>query len=309
MLFEDVAGLRPRLDDKVELSPIDMGYDHFAVGNLTYHGADLTIVWQRPGGTRHYPLAPEGHSLYVDGRRAFTVDDPAHVRWDSETGAVRVLDGSGTRVLRHARARLKAADKVSLEGNARMVDSFQKAGVDLSSETGRAANLAEGRPAAASFTTTSPAPQATSPANAVDGFTISGLPVTLGSYVGTNPIWGNLGSPNAEDWLQVDLGRPKRFDTVRLYFYSNKAFGAGGGTYRQPAAYTVQVFDGSQWVDIPNQVRSPGTPAPNYNQVDFSPVRARLVRVVTTRATGFAVGLKEVQVFDHRGRGDAERPR
>jgi hypothetical protein len=303
MLFEDVAGLQPRLDDKVELAPIDMGYDHFAVGNLSYHGADLSIVWQRPGGTRHYPLAPEGYSLYVDGKRAFTVDDLAHVRWDSETGDVRVLDGSRTRVLRHAEARLKAADKVRLDDNARMVDSFQKAGVDLSRETGGAANLAEGRPATASFTTTSPAAQATSPANAVDGFTISGLPVTSGSYVGTNPIWGDLGSPNAEDWLQVDLGTPKRFDTVRLYFYSNKAFGAGGGTYRQPAAYTVQVFDGSGWADVPNQVKSPGAPAPNHNRVDFQPVRARLVRVMMTRASGFAVGLKEVQVF-HRHDGE-----
>jgi len=25
--------------------------------------------------------------------------------------------------------------------------------------------------------------------------------------VGTNPIWGDSGSPNARDWLQVDLGR------------------------------------------------------------------------------------------------------
>ena len=151
--------------------------------------------------------------------------------------------------------------------------------------------------ATASFTTTSPASQATSPANAVDGFTISGLPVVQGAYVGTNPIWGDLGSPNAQDWLQIDLGTPKRFDNVKLYFYSNKAFGSGGNTYREPAAYTVQVFDGSNWVDVPGQVRSPGAPAPNYNQVDFAPVTARLVRVVMTRATGFAVGLKEVQIF------------
>jgi hypothetical protein len=72
-----------------------------------------------------------------------------------------------------------------------MLESFQKAGVDLSKETGGASNLAKSRPATASFTTTSPASQATSPDNAVDGFTISGLPVTSGAYVGTNPIWGD----------------------------------------------------------------------------------------------------------------------
>jgi hypothetical protein len=296
MMFEDVAGLRPRLDDTVELSPIDMGYDHFAVGDMSYHGADVSIVWQRPGGPRYYPRAPFGYSLYVGGKRAFTVDHLAHVRWNSRTGAVQVLPGGSAKVLFTAQVPVPAADAVSMAGNDRMVDGFQKAGLDLSAKKAPA-DLAQGRPATASFTATSPAAQATDPANAVDGFTISGLPVTSGSYVGTNPIWGDLGSPNQQDWLQVDLGTPKRFDDVKLYFYSNKAFGSGGGTYREPAAYTVQYFNGSSWVDASDQVRSPATPAPNYNEVRFAPVTARQVRVLMDRAPGFAVGLKEVQVM------------
>src|SRR6185437_16709043 len=98
------------------------------------------------------------------------------------------------------------ATEVNLDGNARLVDSFQKAGLDLTSR--HSVNLAAGKTATASFTATTPAAQATDPANAVDGYTISGLPVVTGSYVGTNPIWGDLGSHNAQDWLQVDLGRP-----------------------------------------------------------------------------------------------------
>jgi hypothetical protein len=297
MMFEDVAGLRPRLDHAIELWPIDMGYDHFAVNNLSYHGSDLTIVWQRPGGTRYYPRAPFGYSLYVDGRRAGTVDRLAHLVWNSRSGTVRVLGGAGgARVLFHDRAPVRAADEVGLTRNARMVDGFNKAGVDLTARPGTK-NLALGRPATASFTATSPVPQATDPANAVDGFTISGLPVVSGSYVGTNPIWGDLGSPNAQDWWQVDLGDAKRFDRVRLYFYSNKSFGSGGGTYREPASYTVQYFDGSAWVDVPGQVKSPAAAAPNLNEVRFAPVTARQVRVVLDRAPGFAVGLKEVQIL------------
>ena len=34
-----------RLDDQIELYPIDMGYDHFTVNNLSYHGTNVTIVW------------------------------------------------------------------------------------------------------------------------------------------------------------------------------------------------------------------------------------------------------------------------
>src|SRR5262249_57950064 len=112
--------------------------------------------------------------------------------------------------------------------------------------------------ATASFTSTTPASQATSPANAVDGFTVSGLPVVSGSYVGTNPIWGDLGSPNAQDWLQVDLGAPTTFNNVKLYFYNNKQFGSGGNTYREPSAYTVQYYNGSACVETPGPVVTHG---------------------------------------------------
>jgi hypothetical protein len=297
VMYEDVAGLQPRMDDQLELWPIDMGYDHFAVNNMSYHGANLTIVWQKPGGTTFYPGAPAGYSVYVNGTRAFTVADLAHVRWNSDTGTVQVLDGSSTSVSFHAPTDLATAGDVDLSGNARIVDSFQKAGVDLIKPPGQATDLAEGKTATASFTTTSPASQATSPGNAVDGFTISGLPVVSGSYVGTNPIWGDLGSPNAQDWLQVDLGTPTRFSDVKLYFYSNKAFGSGGNTYREPESYTVQYLDGSSWVDVANVTQIPATPAANFNEVQFAPVSARKVRVVMTRTTGYAVGLKEIQVM------------
>src|SRR5439155_27055058 len=179
----------------------------------------------------------------------------------------------------NAKVPLLAADQVSLSGNARVTDSLQKAGIDLTGAPGSGStiNLAKGKTASASFTTASPASRATSPANAVDGFTISGLPVTQGSYVGTNPIWGDNGSPNAQDWLQVDLGAPTRLNDVKLYFYDNKTFvgsngTAGGNTYRTPSSYIVQYFDGSNWVDIPNQAHAPATPAPNFNEVTFAPL-------------------------------------
>jgi hypothetical protein len=301
IIVEDVAGLRPRLDEVVELWPIDFGYDHFAVNNLRYHGSDLTIVWDRPGdGTKAYPHAPDGYSLYVDGRRVLTTTGLAHLTWDPESGRVSILDGSRTRVISASPGRLREATEVDLSDNVRVVDVFQKAGVDLSREMGQAVNLARGRAVTASFTTTTPALQVTAPENAVDGFTVSRLPRQIGTYMIRNPIWGTLGSPNAQDWLQVDLGERRRFDVVKLYFYSNKRFGTGGNTYREPAAYIVQFFDGSQWVDAPAQVRTPATPLPNYNKVTFRPVEARLVRVLLSPTPGFGIGLKEIQVFGVR---------
>jgi hypothetical protein len=287
------------MDNTVELWPIDMGYDHFTVNNVSYHGNNLTIVWQKPGGQTYYPSAPAGYSLYVNGQRVLTADDLAHVTWNSLTGLAQVKDGSGAHITFHTPAPVPAADQVSLSDNARLVDSFQRAGVDLTQHVGPAPDLAMGKTATASFTTTSPASQATDPGNAVDGFTISGLPVVSGAYVGTNPIWGDLGSPNDQDWLAVDLGRPTRINDVKLYFYNNKTFGSGGNTYRQPSSYTVQYWNGSSWVDVPSQVHSPDNPAANYNDVTFPTVLTSQVRVVMTRATGFAVGLKEIQVFNY----------
>src|SRR5690606_20853389 len=95
-LIEDIAGLRPRLDDNIELWPIDIGWDHFTVNNLSYHDHDLTIVWDKPDdGTVHYDTAPEGYSVYIDGERMFTVDDLVHLVWDSKTGTVTFPNDAG----------------------------------------------------------------------------------------------------------------------------------------------------------------------------------------------------------------------
>src|SRR5262249_38793826 len=127
MMYQDVAGLQPRLDNQVELWPIGMGLDHFAIDNVSYHRSDLTMVWQKPGGTQYYQAAPMGYSLYVNGKRAFTVDDLTHVIWDSATDTVTFPDGGGPQVDYSAAVPLSAADQVDLSGNARIVDSFQKA--------------------------------------------------------------------------------------------------------------------------------------------------------------------------------------
>ena len=148
MIIDDIAGLRPRLDGAVELWPIDVGWDHYLVDNLSYHGSDLSIVWDKPGDDkRYYGSTPEGMSVYVEGRRAFTVDDIAHVRWDSSSGSVSVLDGSDTQVAYSTGRPLAGAEQTSLSDNARVVDMFQKAGTDLTRETGTLRNLAQGKPA------------------------------------------------------------------------------------------------------------------------------------------------------------------
>ena len=352
MIIDDITGVRPRIDDVLELWPIDVGWDYFAVNNLSYHGKDLTVVWDRPGVDHYGEGVPDGFSAYLDGQRLFTLDDLARVTFDGETAEVTVLDDSGAelefsvtsdpptnrnqcrnggweifynpsfanqgvciaRVQSGGKAKggltgpLLPANDISLQGNARMVDMLQKAGRDISPETGHAENLAEGRPVTASYTKTSPASRATAPEHAVSGFTVSGLPATSGGnnfsragYVSPNTIWGTEDSPNAEDWLEVDLGSPQAIDNIKLYFFSDKDYdpqqNSDGDNYREPLAYRLQYHDGSDWVNIWGH-RSPQHPLPNLNQVAFPRLTTDRVRVVVTRQGDYGVGLKEIQIFN-----------
>lgn len=94
-----------------------------------------------------------------------------------------------------------------------------------------------------------PAPRPTpTPCLATRPITNSGLPIQQGTYVARNTIWGTQGSPNAQDWLEVDLGAPSTFDTVRLYFFSDKTYmtqsNGSGNTYRPPSSYTSRFSTG-----------------------------------------------------------------
>jgi hypothetical protein len=314
MLIDDIAGVRPRIDDQLELWPIDIGWDHFAINNLSYHGADLTLVWDRPGGEKHhYPGVPQGYSVYINGRRAFTVDHLAHVLWNSRTGSVSVLDHSAAKVDSNRAGALPRAADVTLRDNARVVDMFQKAGIDLVHDV---VNLAEGKPVQASFTTTAPPLRATAAQFAVDGFTISGMPANgpagqaQPGYLAPNTIWGTEGSTNPQDWFEVDLGGAHEVNTVKLYFFSDKNYDTQqlcsprpcANSYREPASYTVQYLRHGTWVDVPDQRKTPDHPRANYNVVRFHAVATPKIRVMMTpsaktASANYGIGLKEIQIF------------
>ena len=313
MLIDDIAGVRPRLDDQVELWPIDIGWDHFAINNLSYHGANVTLVWDRPDGTAHYPGVPEGYSAYVNGARAFTIDHLAHVLWNAKSGSVTILDDSGAKVSFRRPGRLANAFDITLRANAGVADMFQKAGVDLAHDF---VNLAEGKPVQASFTAAATPLRATAAQFAVDGFTISGMPANgpagqaQPGYLAPNTIWGTEGSTNPQDWFEVDLQTPHRVDTVKLYFFSDKNYDMQqicaprpcANTYREPASYTVQSLSDGTWIDIPGQVRTPNMPRANYNVVRFPGLTTSKVRVMMTpqaksATVNYGIGLKEIQIF------------
>jgi hypothetical protein len=283
-VIEDVAGIRPRNDNKVELSPINIGWPNFTVNSVRYRNSDLTVVWDDPAdGVVRYPGVPQGYSVYVNGSRALTVDKLVPLLYDPATGAVTFPGATAAVNFTAAMPGMQAPNQVALS-NASTVDLLAKAGVDVTSTT---PNLARGAAVSASVTASG-----TSTAAAADG-----LPTN-------EPFWGASGSA-AQDWYEVNLGAARTVDEVRLYFKDSRP---ANGTYRAPASYQIQYFDGSTWVTAGNQAKVPAAPRGNYNKVTFTPVTTQRIRVLLTHASGSRAGLTDMQVFNRGGGGPQPEP-
>lgn len=294
-MIEDAMGLRPRSDDRIELYPIDIGWDHFAADNLRYRNRDLGIVWDRDG-THYGGKVGQGYSVYLDGRLAFRVDRLAHVIYDPASGQVRAAPDAVNRqgpaqVLQSRPMQLASMTQVPVARGSRLADVLAKAGMDVALPPDHSGNLAEGATVSASFAAAGyPA------AAAVDGSTAS------------SPFWGTLGSPSASDWIALDLGREQDLDQLVLYVYRSSApqgsqHGAASGTragYAAPWSYTLQYLHDTAWTTVSGQVRDTPFAQGNRNRVRFPAVRARFVRVLVAHAGGARTGLKEIQLF-HTG--------
>ncbi|MEJ2202711.1 MAG: discoidin domain-containing protein [Gemmatimonadota bacterium] len=109
--------------------------------------------------------------------------------------------------------------------------------------------------------------------------------------------WTSRGSPDAEDWLEVDLGRTHRLGAIELYLY-----GDGRGV-AAPSSYRVETWREGAWVTAAERARSPETPtAWALNHVVLEPVEARRVRVVLTHDGTRRAGLTELRIFPEEDR-------
>ncbi|WP_312034066.1 Ig-like domain-containing protein [Actinoplanes sp. TBRC 11911] len=276
-VIEDAMGLRPRSDAKVELDPIDIGWDHFTANNIRYRDRDLTVVWDAPGGTNYYG-GPEGYSVYLDGQLAFTADKLGKLVYDPATGTVSA--GAGVQVVESHPIAVDAPQDVSFAANDRIVDVMAKAGADVAPASTGSVDVVQGKPATASFSAAG-----RTPAGAVNGTTVN------------EPFWGTAGSPNASDSIDIDLQGSKDVDDVRVYFYKTTTSATVPG-YAPPAQFTVSYDDGGgTWKPVPGETRNPAYPRGNLNQIRFPSVKASKLRVTVQHSPGFKTGIKEVQAY------------
>ncbi|MGJ7440643.1 galactose-binding domain-containing protein [Aquipuribacter sp. MA13-6] len=301
---EDMGGIQPRSDDLIELWPIDLGYEHFMVNNLRYHGEDITIVWDEDGS--EYGLGA-GYSLFIDGEKKavseelgrFVYDPNAHEVVEQDEGlVVDVVGEEGTS--------FATAVDTPIE-DPRVVEYLKTAGVDLEED---AVNLATD--ATLSSSATQDGPRATPWRQFhTPGWSSSSMNHTPGAISTTEravsldavtdgvtvnePYWGNSGTEGATGWVELDLGEATTLDNVKTWFVSDRQ--AGG--YKEPARWSVQVPDGSGgWVNVADQFKAPKVPAAKFNESLFDTVTTDRLRVSFTNAPGHFTAISEIQVFD-----------
>ena len=303
LFIEDMAGIQPRSDEKIELSPIDFSYDHFMVNNVRYHGHDLTVVWDKPDdGKTWYNECPEGYSLYIDGTLAFTLKDLAHVVYDSATKEISFPDGAVEIVTNNGGAAIPTAMNTAITEK-KVLNMLEKSGVHgmtnlaegaevtatFTPDKARAASWAEKHRADGSDSTskavneTAPDPQAV-----VDGTTVD------------MPFWGNYGSVNERDSLTLKLSSKQTVDMATLYFYNDRQTNG----YSEPSKFAVEYWDGEAWQAVRQQTRTPSAPRANYNAVYFAPVETDQFRFTFTNKDKGFTAVTEIQLFNEGGDRD-----
>jgi hypothetical protein len=106
-----------------------------------------------------------------------------------------------------------------------------------------------------------------------------------------NPRWGTW--PNAgTQWIQLEWPRPVRVDASDMYFFQDVPDSVDGGVKR-PASWSIQYWDGSAFVDVPDPSGYP-TELDAYNHTSFGAVvttalRATLESQVFSGAGGVGV--------------------
>ncbi|MBD5786285.1 discoidin domain-containing protein [Cellulosimicrobium terreum] len=117
-----------------------------------------------------------------------------------------------------------------------------------------------------------------------------------------NTRWSNYSSPNAEDWLGVELGEPTQISDVRFHGF------ADSDAVKAAASYELEYWDGSAWQVVPDQTRYPEQPVGNgLNRITFPPLTTTRYRVVLEAAPGKSVGVTELESWTEVSRAVSVR--
>jgi hypothetical protein len=105
--------------------------------------------------------------------------------------------------------------------------------------------------------------------------------------------WTSYESPNAEDWLQIEFGSPKKVSRVELALYDDR------GGVQAPSSYRVEFLDDDNWwYPVSHTHQSPKNPVGGaYNEIRFNPVTTTAIRVVFIHNGETRSGVSEVLIW------------
>ncbi len=289
LFIEEMAGLRPRADGKIELSPIDFGYKHFAVDNLSYHGVDVSLFLNLDG---HYTDIPAGYSLFVGGKCVLTLGCLADAVYDPEAGTVET---SAEVAFVCACGKLPGALECRTDDE-KTLRLLALAGVD------ERANAAIGASVTASFTPDTAREAMWAEKHRADGYDESSVAVNeyapapeaiVDGKSECMPFWGNFGSPNEFDTLTLTLPEPRKFDTLVAYFYDDRQKGG----YSYPRRYLIEYEKNGEWLPVTTRSQSPRFMCANRNESRFDAVTADKVRVHVYNRIGHSTAVTEIALY------------
>jgi hypothetical protein len=105
--------------------------------------------------------------------------------------------------------------------------------------------------------------------------------------------WTSYGSPNATDSYELDFGKAVKVARAVLHIYDDR------GGVQPPSAYTLEGWNGSEWKELAQQVKSPAIPTGNMaNVVAFTTAEISKLRVVFTHHGKARSGMTEFEVWE-----------
>ncbi len=289
LFIEEMAGVRPRADGKIELSPIDFGYKHFAVDNIRYHGADVSVFCNLDG---HYPDIPEGYSLFVNGKCVLTLAGLADAIYDPESGKVET---DATVITAVPCGRLPSALECETTDE-KTLRLYSLAGID------RRENLALGATVTASYTPKTAREAMWAEKHRADGYDESSKAVN--EYAPTPeavvdgksecmPFWGNFGSTNEYDTLTLTFPEPRTFDTLVAHFYDDRQKVG----YSYPRRYLIEYLSNGEWHPVTTRSQSPRFMCANRNESRFDAVTTDALRVHFYSRIGHFTAVTEIALY------------